>query len=70
MKNPDITVAKILKAKYFQTGSFMDAHFGINLSYTWHNLMAGREVLKERLAWRIGDGASVDTRCQNWLPIV
>ena len=30
--------------------------------------MAGREAFKEGLAWRIGDGVSVDIRNQKWIP--
>ena len=46
----------------------MEAHNGTNPSYTWRSLIAGREALKEGLAWRIGDGVSVDIRNHKWIP--
>lgn len=53
--NPESLVARVLKAHYFPHGSFREANYGINPSYTWRSLMQGKEVFEARLVWRISD---------------
>lgn len=43
IKNPESLVARLLKARYFPYGSFMDTNQGVNPSYTWRSLMEGRD---------------------------
>lgn len=66
--NPKSLVAKILKARYFPYSFLMEANYGTSPSYAWRSLMDGREVLKQGLVWRIGDGISVDIRTSKWIP--
>ncbi|KHN14866.1 Putative mitochondrial protein, partial [Glycine soja] len=35
MTNNDTTVTKVLKAKYFPNGNFLDAQLGHNPSFIW-----------------------------------
>ena len=46
IQNQDSLVARVLGAKNFPHGSFLDAHKGWKSSYTWRSLLAGRELLK------------------------
>ncbi|XP_073525323.1 uncharacterized protein [Phyllobates terribilis] len=52
LKDPSSLVARLLKAKYFPRGEFIDAPDGKSPSYTWRSICAGREVLKQGLRWR------------------
>ena len=61
-QNLDSLIARVLKAKYYPFGYFLEAHQGANPSYTWQSLVARRDILKDGLAWRIGDGVKVDIR--------
>ena len=68
--SPTSIVSRVLKAKYFPSCDFMDAHLRANPSYTWNNIIAGREILREGLVWRVGDGEEVNIGKQKWIPEV
>ena len=40
MTNNDTTVTKVLKAKYFPNGKFLDAQLGHNPSFIWCSIHA------------------------------
>ena len=66
--SPSSLMARILKAKYFPNSNFLDANAGYNASYVWRSIVWGRELLKEGLRWRIGDGESVQVFRDPWIP--
>ncbi|XVE81545.1 hypothetical protein DITRI_Ditri15bG0073400 [Diplodiscus trichospermus] len=48
----------------------MDAGLGNNPSSTWHNIWRAKEVLDRGLRWRVGNGESIRTWYDKWLPTV
>nr|XP_051230261.1 uncharacterized mitochondrial protein AtMg00310-like [Lolium perenne] len=57
--NSDSLCSRVLKARYFKQGEFLSADCPKRASYTWKSILHGRELLKEGLIWRIGDGKKV-----------
>lgn len=49
-------------------GSFLEASVGSNPSFVWRSLMVTQDLIKSRIRWRIGDGASVRLFSDSWLP--
>jgi hypothetical protein len=39
-----------------------------NASYTWRSILHGRDLLKEGIIWRIGDGVGIKAMQDNWIP--
>jgi hypothetical protein len=66
--NPDSLCARVLKARYFSDGMFWMAGRPKRSSYTWKSILHGRDLLKEGVVWRIGDGETVDVWEHNWIP--
>ncbi|KAA3486627.1 reverse transcriptase [Gossypium australe] len=65
---PDCLFARVMKAKYFPTGDFMSASVGSYPSYTWRSICGARQLLEERMGWRIGNGDLVNIWNDSWLP--
>ena len=68
IQNLESLVARVSKARYFLYCSFIEANNGVNPSNTRRTLMEEREILKQGLVWRIGDGRSIDITTHKWLP--
>jgi hypothetical protein len=68
LQNPDSLIAQVLKAKYFPQTSFLDADLGSRPSYMWRSLLSSKDLLKEGLVWRIGDGKKIQIWKDRWLP--
>jgi hypothetical protein len=68
LQEPLSLSAKILKAVYFPTSSFLEAELGSHPSQIWRSIMDGRGVLVQGLIKRIGDGRSTQIWSENWLP--
>ena len=58
----------ILKADYYPATSILEAELGSNPSQIWRAILDGREVLKQCLSRRIGDGHSTEIWGCNWIP--
>ena len=67
LNRPDSTVGKVLKARYFNRGTILNAKVGFSLSFTWRSLLCGRDLLKKGLGWVVGDGASIKVWEDKWL---
>lgn len=67
MSHPDTLLARILKARYFPSGTFLTAALGHNPSYSWRSLHSTQDLLKLGSRWRIGDGASIGAWGEPWL---
>ena len=65
----DSLIYRVLKAKYFPRCDFVHASIGNNPSYTWRSIMAAQSLVKYGLRWRVGNGASICTWEDRWLPI-
>ncbi|XP_031106290.1 uncharacterized protein LOC116010937 [Ipomoea triloba] len=55
---PQSLVARIYKARYFPTTSFVDATIGNNPSYCWRSIMAAHTLICSGVRRRIGNGRS------------
>lgn len=56
LQDPSSLSARILKVVYFPNSTILDAQLGANPSQVWRGILDGREVLKQGLIRRIGDG--------------
>ena len=65
---PEYLCARVLKGKYFPAGEFMDAAIPKLASATWSPIVVGREALQMGLIKRVGDGTSVSTWNDSWIP--
>ncbi|XP_059441839.1 uncharacterized protein LOC132174162 [Corylus avellana] len=68
LKDPDSLAAKIIRAKYYPWGDLLSATVGSRPSYAWRSIISGRDLLKEGLIWRIGNGQSVAIWGDKWIP--
>jgi hypothetical protein len=68
MSAPNSLCARVLRARYFKEGKFLSAGCPKRASYTWRSIVHGRELLKEGLIWRVGNGENIDVWNQNWIP--
>ena len=46
----------------------MEAADSPTTSYVWRSILKGREVLKEGMRWKVGDGTSIRIWTDPWLP--
>ncbi|KAF5462683.1 hypothetical protein F2P56_018670 [Juglans regia] len=65
---PQALVSKVLKAKYFPHGQFLNAKLGHKPSYIWRSIMAARDVIVKGTRWRVGNGASINILQDKWIP--
>jgi hypothetical protein len=66
--NPTSLSSRVLQARYFKAGDFQNAPCPSNASFTWKSILHGRELLKEGLIWRVGDGKKISVWEDNWIP--
>ena len=60
-QNPNSLAHRIMKAKYFSSTSFLEAHLGKKPSYIWRSIMAARNIINEGAWWVVGNGKSIET---------
>ena len=65
---PTSLYAQVLKAKYYPNGVLTDTIFSGSGSSTWHAIEYGLELLKKGIIWRVGNGASIRTWQDPWIP--
>jgi hypothetical protein len=65
---PNSLCARVLRARYFENGDFLSATCPKRASFTWWSILHGRELLKEGLIWRVGNGSNINVWSQNWIP--
>ncbi|XP_060972316.1 uncharacterized protein LOC133038243 [Cannabis sativa] len=66
--NPTSLLATLLKSKYFPNNSFLEASMGHSPSLTWQGIRWGRELLVHGLRWKIGEGRSIRSGFDPWIP--
>ncbi|XP_039025411.1 uncharacterized mitochondrial protein AtMg00310-like [Hibiscus syriacus] len=59
-------VARVLRAKYFPSGGFLNASLMDKNSFAWKGLHRTLQVLNEGLFWRIGAGSLTPIHCDKW----
>ena len=67
-QNKHSLLYRVFKPKFFPNCSFMEAPKSQACSYAWRSILKGREVLKEGMRWRVGDGSSIRIWSDPWLP--
>ncbi|KAK9266575.1 hypothetical protein L1049_021625 [Liquidambar formosana] len=68
LTNPESLVARIFRARYYPSSTFLEARLGYNPSYVWRSIWEARSVVDRGTRWRIGDGKSVRIWGDKWLP--
>jgi hypothetical protein len=68
LTKPSSLCARVLKARYFKNCDFRQAPCPGRASATWRGIIHGRELLREGLVWRIGDGTQVSVMKDKWIP--
>jgi len=64
---PNSLVARIFKARYFPSGSYLTATVGHNPSYVWRSIMCARFIVRGGVRWTIDSGASISIFNEPWL---
>jgi len=65
---PNSLVARIFKAQYFPSGSYLTATLGHNPSYVWRSIMRARFIVRGGAKWSIDTGANISILNEPWLP--
>jgi hypothetical protein len=68
LQNPDSLCAQVLCAKYYLDGNVLHAQVNPGISYAWHSILHGVELIKQGVIWRIGDGNNVKIWEDPWVP--
>ena len=68
LQEPSTLSARILKASYFPQGLVLEAELGTRPSQIWRAILDGRDMLKQGLIRRIGNGQSTSIWDDNWIP--
>ncbi|KAL3819736.1 hypothetical protein ACJIZ3_005641 [Penstemon smallii] len=68
LQNPTSLISRILKARYFKHGDFLNSGLGRNPSYTWRSIWESKTLLEKGLRWRIGNGTDVKIWDHKWVP--
>ncbi|XP_074278012.1 uncharacterized protein LOC141601617 [Silene latifolia] len=63
----DTLWARLMKARYYVDGSYLEAGLGHNPSYTWRDIWEAKGVVKKGMRRRIGDGASTFVWKDPWI---
>ena len=58
---------KVFQAKFFPTGSILDAKENARGSYAWSSILKARQVVRDGLWWRVGDGTDIKVSGDSWL---
>lgn len=65
--HPNSLMSRLLKARYFPAGNFLNASLGHNPSYTWRSLHSSQDLLRLGCRWEIGDGTSIRVWEEPWI---
>ncbi|XP_035543621.1 uncharacterized protein LOC118347698 [Juglans regia] len=68
IKNPMSLAARVFKEKYFRQSNFMDAKLNSQPSLIWRSIWQARELVKDGVRWRVGDGSKIKIWGEKWLP--
>ena len=59
LQNKNSLLYRVFKPKFFPNCLFMEVSESQVSSYAWRSILKGREVLKEGMRCRVGDGSSI-----------
>ncbi|XP_050222740.1 uncharacterized mitochondrial protein AtMg00310-like [Mercurialis annua] len=67
LNNQESLCFKVLSAKYFPSGNFLDASIGNNPSYTWRSIFATKDMMRSGVRRGIGSGLKTRVWSDPWL---
>ena len=47
---------RVFKARFFPSGTILDAKDSVSASYAWRSILKGRDVIQKGALWRVGNG--------------
>uniref|UniRef100_A0A803QGZ6 Reverse transcriptase domain-containing protein n=1 Tax=Cannabis sativa TaxID=3483 RepID=A0A803QGZ6_CANSA len=65
---PHSLLSKVLKARYFPNSSILEAVPSHRPSFSWRSILWGCALLKHGLIWKVGNGLTIRTLEDHWLP--
>lgn len=68
IQEPGSLLARLLRARYYPSSTFLNARVGHCPSYTWRSLLRGRDILERGSVWMVGNGSCIDLEHDNWIP--
>lgn len=67
LQEPGSLSARLLRSIYYSNTTILEATIGNHPSQIWRVLLEGRDVMKQGLIKRIGNGQSAKIWVDNWL---
>lgn len=67
ISNPDSLVSRLFKAKYYADGDYLNASLGHNPSFIWRSVLEAKQLLRDGVRWRVGNGKRIKVLGQPWL---
>ncbi|XP_019097316.1 PREDICTED: uncharacterized protein LOC109131143 [Camelina sativa] len=67
LNNLDCLLARVLLGKYCTTTSFLDSKCPSSASHGWRSILVGRDLIKKKLGWVVGDGQDIRIWQDPWL---
>ena len=67
LQNQDSLFVKFFKTKFFPHGTIFYAKENKG-SFAWKSILKGRDVIRQGLKWRMGNGSKVCIFSDDWLP--
>ncbi|XP_026429948.1 uncharacterized protein LOC113326429 [Papaver somniferum] len=68
LKNPEDLWVKILRGKYFPRTHPFHKKKDYEISWIWHNIRLGLQVIKDNSIWQVGYGRNIHVSSDNWIP--
>lgn len=68
MTDPHSFIAKLLKARYFLSSSFIEAGIGSNPSFVWRSIISAKDLLCACSVLKIGNGDTINIWNDAWIP--
>ncbi|XP_042954568.1 uncharacterized protein LOC122290977 [Carya illinoinensis] len=68
IKEPQSLVSRVFKEKYFLNCEVMEAELKGSPSYIWRSIWSSRNLVREGLVWRVGNGRDISIWKEKWLP--
>lgn len=65
---PNTLMAKLFKALYHPNNPIIEIAPSNHCSPYWKAILWGRDLIKQGIGWRVGNGSHISLRNDNWLP--
>ncbi|XP_024004906.1 uncharacterized protein LOC112082048 [Eutrema salsugineum] len=70
LTNPTSLLARIYKGRYHHSSMFLESMCGVQSSYGWRSIQAGKDLLKKGLRKLLGNGRDTYVDMDHWLPVL